>query len=138
MWVGYLKEAQLSPRFGKSLNLQNSSLVGSFKKINAFLSTLYALMKLFTINGVYIKTAGKLKMVFKTRFFLTLAKLRLNPCKSEVKGAIYHVAIATVIFPHEKLSSCFRSKVHLLFVWCLYNHDTVEPRLEPRYYGHEI
>ena len=68
-----------------------------------------------------------------------MAKLRLNnwPCKSEVKGAIYHVAIATVIFPHEKLSSCFRSKVHLLFVWCLYNHDNaVEPCLEPRYYGH--
>ena len=111
-----------------------------------FLSTLYALMKLFTINGVYIKTSGKLKMVFKTRFCLTLAKLRLNnwPCKSEVKGAIYHVAIGTVIFPHEKLFSCFRSKAHLLFVWRLYNHDnTLELRLtatsvirSPRYYGH--
>ena len=91
-------------------------------------------MKLFTINGVYRKTSGKLKMVFKRVF----VKHWLNnwPCKSEVKGTIYQVAIATVIFPQEKLSSCFRSKVHLLFVWCLYNHDnTVEPCLEPRYYG---
>ena len=50
------------PLFNKSLDLQISCLVGSFKKINAFLSTLYALTKLFTLNGVYIKAFGKLKM----------------------------------------------------------------------------
>ena len=37
-----------------------------------------------------------------------------------VKGAIYHVAIATVIFSHVKISS-FRAKAHLVFHWCLYN-----------------
>ena len=37
-----------------------------------------------------------------------------------VKGAIYHVAIATVTFSHVKISSC-RAKAHLVFHWCLYN-----------------
>ena len=41
-----------------------------------------------------------------------------------VKGAIYYVAIATVIFSHlnerVKISS-FRAKAHLVFHWCLYN-----------------
>ena len=35
--VGFLKEVQLMPLFKKFLDLQVSSLVGSFKKINAFL-----------------------------------------------------------------------------------------------------
>ena len=35
--AGFLNEVQLMPRFRKSLDLQISSLVGSFKKINAFL-----------------------------------------------------------------------------------------------------
>ena len=44
------------------------------------------------------------------------------------KGAIYYVAIATVIFSHVKITlfsrvkiSCFREKAHLVFRWCLYN-----------------
>ena len=46
------------------------------------------------------------------------------------KGAIYYVAIATVIFftrgnnmlfSHMKIS-CFRAKAHLVFHWCLYNN----------------
>ena len=43
------------------------------------------------------------------------------------KGAIYYVAIATVIFSHVKITcfhmsrSCFRVKAHLVFYWCLYN-----------------
>ena len=36
-----------------------------------------------------------------------------------VKGAIYYVAIATVIFSHVKTSS-FRAKAHLVFHWCLF------------------
>ena len=43
------------------------------------------------------------------------------------KGAIYYVAIATVIFSHVKITlfsrekiSCFRAKAHLVFRWCLY------------------
>ena len=36
-YVGYLNEAQLRPRFKKSLYLQIFSLVGYFEKINAFL-----------------------------------------------------------------------------------------------------
>ena len=60
--VGYLNEAQLRPWFRKSLDLQTSSLVGSFRKTMLFLSTLYALMKLFTLKGVYIKAFGRLKM----------------------------------------------------------------------------
>ena len=36
------------------------------------------------------------------------------------KGAIYYVAIATVIFSRVKIS-CFRAKAHLVFHWCLYN-----------------
>ena len=37
-----------------------------------------------------------------------------------VKGAIYYVAIATVIFSHVKIS-CFLAKAHLVFHWrCLY------------------
>ena len=35
--VGFLKEVLLMPLFNKFLDLQVSSLVGSFKKINAFL-----------------------------------------------------------------------------------------------------
>ena len=35
--VGFLNDVQLMPLFNKSLDLQISSLVGSFKKINAFL-----------------------------------------------------------------------------------------------------
>ena len=38
-----------------------------------------------------------------------------------VKGRIYYVAIATVIFSHVKISS-FRAKAPLLFHWCLYNN----------------
>ena len=61
--VGHLNEVQLRSRFRKkSLDLQVASLVGSFKKTNPFLVPLYALMKLFTINGVYTKAFGKLKM----------------------------------------------------------------------------
>ena len=38
-----------------------------------------------------------------------------------MKGAIYYVAIATVIFSHVKISS-FRAKAHPVFInWCLYN-----------------
>ena len=41
------------------------------------------------------------------------------------KGAIYYVAIATVIynmlFSCVKIS-CFRAKAHLVFHWCLYNN----------------
>ena len=38
-----------------------------------------------------------------------------------MKGAIYYVAIATVIFSHVKISS-FRAKAQLVFInWCLYN-----------------
>ena len=37
-----------------------------------------------------------------------------------MKGAIYFVAIATVIFSHVKISS-FRAKAHLVFHWCLYD-----------------
>ena len=42
------------------------------------------------------------------------------------KGAIYYVAIATVIFSHVKITwrvkiSCFRAKAHLVFHWWLYN-----------------
>ena len=37
-----------------------------------------------------------------------------------VKGAIYHVAIATVIFSHVEISS-FRAKARLVFHRCLYN-----------------
>ena len=37
-----------------------------------------------------------------------------------MKGAIYYVAKAKVIFSHVKISS-FRAKVHLVFHWCLYN-----------------
>ena len=36
-----------------------------------------------------------------------------------VKGAIYYVAIAKVIFSRVKIS-CFRAKAHLVFHWCLY------------------
>ena len=42
-----------------------------------FQSTLHAYMKLFTINGVYIKAFSKLKMD-RTWFCKTLAKLRLK------------------------------------------------------------
>ena len=59
LWVSYLNEVQHRPRFRKSLDLQISSLVG---RQMLFLSNLYALMKLFTLNGVYIKAFGKLKM----------------------------------------------------------------------------
>ena len=39
-----------------------------------------------------------------------------------MKGAIYYVAIATVIFSHVKKSS-FREKAHLVSHWRLYNKE---------------
>ena len=36
------------------------------------------------------------------------------------KGAVYYVAITTVIFSHVKIT-CFCTKAHLLFHWLLYN-----------------
>ena len=36
------------------------------------------------------------------------------------KGVMYHVAIATVIFSHVKIT-CFRAKAHLVLHWSLYN-----------------
>ena len=39
-----------------------------------------------------------------------------------VKGPIYYVAIAKVIFSHVKKSS-FRAKAHLVFHCCLYNKN---------------
>ena len=74
-WVGYLNEVQLRLQFGKSLDIQISSLVGSFKKTNSFFAHFVCSHELFMINDVCIKVFGKLKMAF---FFLTLAKLRLN------------------------------------------------------------
>ena len=63
-----------------------------------------------------------------------------------MKGAIYYVAIATVIFSrvkilnmlfsHVKISS-FRAKAHLVFHWCLYNNlecltfEIFKPRSKP-------
>ena len=35
-----------------------------------------------------------------------------------MKGTIDHVAIAMMIFPHVKIT-CFHTKAHLLFNWCL-------------------
>ena len=35
---------------------------------------------------------------------------------STAKVAVYNVAMATVIFPHVKIS-CFRAKAHLVFHW---------------------
>ena len=62
-WVSYLNKVQLRLQFRKSLDLQISSIVGCFKKTNAFLvHFIYVLMKLFTLNGVYIKAYDKLKM----------------------------------------------------------------------------
>ena len=69
-----------------------------------------------------------------------------------VKGAIYYVAIAKVIFSHVKISS-FRAKAHLVFHWCLYNNMFFKTglsymycrvlskfptifKLIPEYYGH--
>ena len=47
----------------KSLDLQISSLSGLFyERQRLSYSTLHALMKLFTINGVYINAFDKLKM----------------------------------------------------------------------------
>ena len=67
--VGYLNEVQLRPRFRKSLDLQISSLEGSFKKTNAFVSTL---------EMVFTKERSANWKWLKTRLCLTLAKLRLN------------------------------------------------------------
>ena len=39
-----------------------------------------------------------------------------------MKGAIYYVAIATVIFSHVKISS-FREKAHLVSHWRLHNKE---------------
>ena len=44
------------------MDLKIPSLVSDFKKTNAFLVYATAIMKLFTINGVYVKAFGKLKM----------------------------------------------------------------------------
>ena len=45
-----------------------------------------------------------------------------------MKGKIYYVTIAKVIFSHEKISS-FRAKAHLVFDWCLYNKHYFESTL---------
>ena len=59
----------------KSLELTISSLVGYFKKTNAFL--VYAICFLETVHGVNIKAFGNWKSL-RTQFCQTLAKLRLN------------------------------------------------------------
>ena len=46
-----------------------------------------------------------------------------------MKGAIYYVARATVIFSHVKISS-FRAKAHLVFHWCLYNKFLFKKRVQ--------
>ena len=60
--VGYLNEIWVRPRFRKSLELKISSSLGLLREQMLFLASPYAFMKLFTINGVYIKAFGKLKM----------------------------------------------------------------------------
>ena len=47
------------------------------------------------------------------------------------KGAIYYVAIATVIFSlfSGVKISYFRAKAHLVFHWCLYNNKLSYPTL---------
>ena len=50
--VGYLNEVQLRPLLRKSLDIQISSLVGSFKKTNAFVSTLVQKSVRQTENGL--------------------------------------------------------------------------------------
>ena len=51
------------------------------------------------------------------RYEISLRVLKIISC---CEGAMYHVAIATVIFSHVKIS-CFRAKAHLVFHWYLYN-----------------
>ena len=42
-----------------------------------------------------------------------------------MKGAIYYVTIAMMIFSRVKIHvSCFHAKAHLVFHWCLYNKLT--------------
>ena len=48
--------------------------------------------------------------------YLTISLKQFFPAKV----AIYHVAMATVIFSHVKIT-CFRAKAHLVFHWRLYN-----------------
>ena len=60
--VGYLNEVQLRLRFRKSLDLQNSSLLGNFKRTNAFQVYAICFHELFTKHGVYIKAFGELKI----------------------------------------------------------------------------
>ena len=70
-----------------------------------------------------ISTPMKYKTISVRHFFLS-------------KGAIYYVAIATVIFSHvtcysHMWRSCFRVKAHLVFHWCLYNKKKYFYRLWP-------
>ena len=44
--------------------LQTASLVGHIKKTNALIVYDLCFWKFFTINGVYIKAFGKLKMAY--------------------------------------------------------------------------
>ena len=49
------------------------------------------------------------------------------------KGAIYYVAIATVIFSHvisRVKISCFCAKAHLVFHWCLYDEIEYHTKVE--------
>ena len=46
------------------------------------------------------------------------------------KGVMYHVAIATVIFSHVKIT-CFRAKAHLVFHWYFYNKEDYRAQNSP-------
>ena len=69
--------------------------------------------------------------------YQTISQKQFYPAR----GAIYYVAIATVIFSHVKIMlfspvkiSCFRAKAHLVFHWCLYNKIKFERN---RNYGNQ-
>ena len=76
-WVSYLNEVQLRLQFRKSLDLQISSIVGCFKKTNAFLVHFICSNETVHVKWCLHKSIRQTENGLK-HVLLTLAKLRLN------------------------------------------------------------
>ena len=74
-------------------------------------------------NVVFYINTNKIQTILFKKFF-------------GVKGAIYYVASATVMFSHVKISS-FRLKAHLVFHWYIYN-KVLYPRIHFLLHGSRV
>ena len=91
----------------------------------------YEIIFLFECWKIFHKWAQRTSETFFQFYYINTDELpnHFTLIVFGVKGAIYYVVIATVIFSHVQITllfshvkiSSFRAKAHLVFHWCLYN-----------------